>query len=109
MKTLIFYEKYFSILKERFNLINYLNEKIDNVLIYENIKKNYNNIQKYNPKIIIIFLIDCSQFNLNKHNFFKNNFPSIKIYYYLLDNHSFNINDNLSNIIIPYKNNLFVN
>ena len=73
------------------------------------LKKNYNNIQKYNPKIIIIFLIDCSQFNLNKHNFFKNNFPSIKIYYYLLDNHSFNINDNLYNIIIPYKNNLFVN
>ena len=39
MKTLIFYEKHFSLLKERFNLINYLNEKIDNVLIYENIEK----------------------------------------------------------------------
>ena len=39
MKTLIFYEKHFSKLKKRFNLINYLNEKIDNVLIYENIEK----------------------------------------------------------------------
>ena len=109
MKTLIFYEKHFTLLKERFNLINYLNKKIDNVLIYENIQKNYNNIQKYNPKIIIIFLIGCSQFNLNNYTFLKKQFPSIKIYYYILDNHGFNSNNILNNIIIPYKNNLIVN
>ena len=101
---LIFYDNYFEQLKQRGTLLNYL-INIEGVykLAKSNIEQLDNYIQKYNIKIIIQFCIGFSTYkgisrnNINHH------------YVYILDNHNYNTNNDIKDIILPYKNNLIVN
>ena len=101
---LIFYDNHFEQLEQRGALLNYL-INVEGVykLAKSNIKQLDNYIQKYNIKIIIQFCINYPKYrDISKNNI-------IHHYVYILDNHHYNTNNNIKNVILPYKNNLIVN
>ena len=101
---LIFYDNYFEQLKQRGTLLNYLINVGDVYKLAKgNIKQLDDYIQKYNIKIIIQF---CIGFTTYYKEIGRNN---IHHYVYILDNHYYNTNNNIKDIILPYKNNLIVN